>query len=236
MVKTIRVCPFCNRKVKKFCDGHVIPRAFFEEMKESRAHPLHIYTKRGWSKGSSKGEYCKNWCKACEEPFKKCDDYATKLLIQRIPDRLVELGNFRYKLIYSNFDYGRLLDFALSLVLRAHVSARQSHKAVNLDSNLYQELRSYFFNSGEKPSNVQFWITGTSENEFWELSRGVVKAENAHLGEFYEFWLGRFQMYIKVSPKLLNDFEILAKEGGPLKVYLLPRGGQIFSNCIEIDS
>jgi len=130
-------CEFCHED-KKLVDAHIIPRCFFEAMrnkKDNKPFQLLSNTVGEYPKRSQIGLYDNSiLCEECERKiFKKLDDYACKILLSDIENKKHFVDNKKvgyYKL--RNVDYGKIKLFFLSILWRAAVSKRKEFKRVKL--------------------------------------------------------------------------------------------------------
>lgn len=156
-------CRLCNEN-KRLIDAHIIPRAIYERVKDSRdSHLLVVQNKNGaFPKKSRIGFYDNSiLCSACDGHIGKYDDYGTRFLSElerhgtevKAPDgRVVALK-------VMDFDYARLKLFFLSILWRASVSNLDHFSRVRLGR--YEAILHQLIQSGDPgaPDDFPVFLT-----------------------------------------------------------------------------
>ncbi|MBU2579279.1 hypothetical protein KKA09_04170 [Patescibacteria group bacterium] len=208
-------CKFCL-KDKKLIDAHIIPRCFFEAMrdkKDNRPFQLLSNTKNEYSQKLWIGLYDKNiLCEDCEKVFQKYDDYACKALLSNIDESdyiLDPNGNkIGYKL--ENVDYKKLKLFFLSVLWRASVSKRKEFKKVDIGRSFEDRLKAMVKNFDPGSTNdfllvLRRFIDDLGKNFLMDPYKLRIDEIN-----FYRFYLGAgYEFHIKVDKRNLKKSDVL---------------------------
>lgn len=78
-------CKGCSIEKSKLSKSHIIPRSFYEELRDDRTVAFRLYTNTAdqLNKKSLVGVYDKTiLCSECEKRFLKTDNYAADLLLK----------------------------------------------------------------------------------------------------------------------------------------------------------
>lgn len=128
-------CKLCGI-TSGFVKSHIIPQAFFRELREGNVSPLLVSDKEGhFPKRAPIGVYDHRLlCARCEKDFQKYDDYGTDVLLARFRENFRPLHRCGSVVGYdsTSVDKLRLLDFLVSVLWRASVSTQPFFKAVRL--------------------------------------------------------------------------------------------------------
>lgn len=187
----LKSCPFCLRPGKKV-KAHIIPQAFFEDISEVD----HVLRQRELGRHSKKMPTWvyddQIWCQSCEIKYGKWDSNAISILRTSIKNYPTDLHT--YELQINNLNELRL--FFISLIWRASTSKKRLYDEVSIGS--FADLAKNLLESGS-PGSVENFSTivsfsGTDE----KLIASPVRVRYSGVW-FYRFYLGRFNVNIKVS-------------------------------------
>lgn len=210
-------CKFCLKE-NKLIDAHILPRCFYENMRDDRNKPFLKLT-------NIKGEHFqKCWigfydssiiCEDCEKIFQKYDDYACRTLLSDFNESNFIFDYSKNKVAYklNNIEYEKLKLFFLSVLWRASVSERKEFKKVNIGP-FEKSLRNMIQNNNPGQVN-DFLIITERFNDFFG-KEFLMDPYKLRLGgiNFYHFYLGAgYGFYIKVDQRNLevtNDLYKLA--------------------------
>jgi hypothetical protein len=139
---SLLTCALCLSPCDSFVDSHVVPRAFYSELKKQdligkvRGRPERRYRK---------GIYGKFLCAACEKKFQTIDFEAIKLIKQGSSRKHLYSSGSRQAFVIENAIHHQntLHDFGLSLLWRASASGRDEFDKLNLGA-YREELRKAF--------------------------------------------------------------------------------------------
>ena len=131
-------CHLCLRD-RKLVRSHIIPEAFWRELRDEDGPPVMISGMDGvFPKKSQIGVYDQTiLCQGCEEQFQDVDDYGIRVLLKDF-DRLftpVYDTNFPPRVggyVSDDIDQDRLLRFLVSVLWRASVSTQVVFRHVSL--------------------------------------------------------------------------------------------------------
>ncbi len=209
-------CKFCL-KDKKLINAHIIPRCFFETMRDqgdNRPFQLLSNTTGEYLKKSQIGLYDKNiLCEDCEKVFQKYDDYACKILLSNnINDNDYILGPNEKRIGYKleNVDYKNLKLFFLSVLWRASISKRKEFKKVDTGISFENCLKVMIKNSN--PGNIDDFLV-VIRRFIDDLGKNfLMDPYKLRLGgiNFYRFYLGAgYEFHIKVDKRNLDESNVL---------------------------
>lgn len=208
-------CKFCLQD-KKLIDAHIIPRCFFEAMRDRRDNQPFQLLSNTQNEHLQKlwiGSYDKNiLCEECEKVFQKWDNYACKILLSNIHngDYILDSngGKVGYKL--ENIDYKKLKLFFLSVLWRASVSKRKEFKKVNTSRLFENRLKIMIKNSDPGSTNdflvvIRRFIDYLGINFLMDPYKLRIDGIN-----FYRFYLGAgYEFHIKVDKRDLRESDVL---------------------------
>lgn len=208
-------CKFCL-KDKKLIDAHIIPRCFFEAMRNrgnNRPFQLLSNTKNEHSQKLRIGSYDKNiLCEDCEKVFQKYDDYACKILLSNIgnSDYILNPNGNRIGYELKNVDYKKLKLFFLSVLWRASASERKEFEKINVDRPFEDRLKTMIRNSDPGGTNdflvvIRRFIDDLGKNFLMDPYPLSINKIN-----FYRFYLGAgYEFHIKVDEINLGKADVL---------------------------
>lgn len=222
-------CKFCL-KDKKLIDAHIIPRCFFEAMRDqedNRPFQLLSNTQNEYSQKLWIGLYDKNiLCKDCEKVFQKYDNYACKILLSNIGnsdnDYIFDPNGNKIGYKLENTDHKKLKLFFLSVLWRASASKRKEFKKVEI--GLFKNnLRDMIQKDNPGGSNdflviVRRFVDVLGKN--FLMDPYIFKIDGIN---FYRFYLGAgYEFHIKVDKRNLKESDALyalaLKPGSPLYI------------------
>lgn len=123
-------CALCLCQ-KDFVDSHIIPRAFYEDLRSARLERL---TEDGHVCNYKQGIYGQFMCKECESKIQMIDDTAVQILKQVHWKKHVYTTADKQILVIENaFNKRSILNtFAASVLWRASVSRRNEYSKINI--------------------------------------------------------------------------------------------------------
>ena len=218
------VCKLCGED-RKLIEAHIIPRSFYEPLKESGKIPSLITDTAGiYPKRSPTGIYDKNIvCESCEQLFSPWDDYGHRFLSQPLSDTeaIYDQGELR-GFSLGACDYHKLKMFFLSLLWRASVSTDVFFKHVNLGP--FEEEVAALIRTNSAGDNKNFSVA-LSKFESKPNETGMMNPHRTRINNVlhYSFYLFNFNVLIKVSseigPQLFKDLYI----GSDKEVFCISR-------------
>ena len=207
-------CKLCLKE-KKLIDAHIIPRCFFEAMRDrGDDQPFQLlsnvqnqYPQKLWI-----GLYDKEiLCEDCEKIFQKYDNYACKILLSNIEKKdytLIPAGDkIYYKL--ENIDYKNLKLFFLSVLWRASITKRKEFQKVYIGP-FEDRLKTMIKDSDPGDANdflivISKFIDDRGRNFLMDPYRLRIDGIN-----FYHFYLGAgYEFHIKVDNRNLEKNDSL---------------------------
>jgi hypothetical protein len=213
-VREIALCKLCGEQ-SDFIKAHVIPRSFYPEHGGGK-EPLSVVSSRtGVRKRRSQiGIYDAGLvCAVCERRFDPYDNYAARLLIQKVDEfRPVVIDGETVAYQIERFDYFKLKMFSLSLLWRAAASTRQEFKTVEIGRFLPRLSTMVRKEIPGSPETFAIIICRFSDIGDWHS--GVIFPLRRRISgcTFYKFVMSRYVFYIKVdispTPSALNSLII----------------------------
>jgi hypothetical protein len=200
-------CSLCNLQCK-FAKSHVIPEAFWRELRDGNHVPLLISSSEGsFPKRSPIGVYDQTiLCEVCETIFNKMDDYGIEILLKRRKELFNqvshegELVGWKSNLV----DQHRLLVFLVGILWRASVSTHIFFKRVNLGP-LELLARKVVMNQEEAvPAEFGAVLSQWRTNdEHRSLTKGLMDPFKEKWGDAtaYRFYFGEVVAYIKADKR-----------------------------------
>ncbi len=236
-------CKFCL-KDKKLIDAHIIPRCFFEAMRDkedNRPFQLLSNTKNEHSHKLWIGSYDKTiLCEDCEKVFHKYDDYACKILLSNIGnnnDYILDPKGKKVGYKLENVDYKKLKLFFLFVLWRASASKRKEFKKVDVGISFENCLKVMIKSSNPGSTNnflivIRRFIDYLGKNFLMDPYKLRIDGIN-----FYRFYLGAgYEFHIKVDKRDLKQSDVLyalaLKSESPL--YILFRDSLVNSKEFPI--
>lgn len=206
-------CRLCG-KTKKLIKAHVIPEAFFRELrKDNGMIPISVSkTPNIIPKPSRIGIYDREiLCYDCELKFLRVDDYGVKVLLKEFYDLFLPItyGNYIEAFQAKNIDQDLLLRFLVATLWRASVSKRELFSRVELGP--LEPLAKQTILNPDKDIPKQFsavlsmWVI---DKECIYATKGLivnpflVKLDGVN---FYRFYFGKIVADIKADTRPLPD-------------------------------
>lgn len=241
----MRICKFCEDKVAKLIDAHIIPRAFFEYSKKKSNTAGDMIMISNAKKVLPKRRVKIGWydqdlvCAKCEARFGPYDDYATKLLLRdeaKHQPRTVKDDVVAW--IIENYDYKKLKLFLISVLWRAGASSLKQFDKINLGPQLNKAKKLILEDNPGEENDFSFIIARFAD----DLGQSVLadphpESKTDAFGDLnsYRFYLGAgYVVYVKVDERPFppQSAPIAAKPNKPL--IILRRGD--FMTSKELDS
>jgi len=213
-------CKFCLKK-RKLVKAHIIPRAFFEAIKEGNVNIRALKLKgvtnskdRFPIKYTTKGFYDPNLvCLGCEQSFGAWDDYGIKMLLKQQGSHVTRYkGRKLVAWQIVDYDYERVMLFFLSILWRAGNSELKEFEKVKLGP--YSDMAKVAL-SAHNPDKVEGFSVFLARFEEGP-GRNIIMdpyldRANFHGLNIYHFHLGAgYILYAKVDKRPLpEDFENL---------------------------
>jgi hypothetical protein len=215
-------CRFCRNNAP-LINAHVIPEAFFRQLRHSADVPLVVTGIAGeFPKRRPIGIYDNTiLCGSCEAKFSAVDDFGISILLSRFEETftVVRRGTAIDAYQATCVDQRELLRFLVAVLWRASVSSQPFYKHVTLGLIESQALAAV--EQPDAPISPVFaailtrWVTD-------EQNRPVAKSllspfrERWGIGvNAYRLYLGEMVAFIKVDqqpfPQPLRQYELLAK-------------------------
>jgi len=219
-------CSFCL-KDKKTIKAHIIPRCFYEHMRNDKTKPFSVLTNTAgrYSKKSWIGLYDSHIiCEDCEKIFQKYDNYACKILLSKFDKSNFILDGSENKIAYKldGIDYKKLKLFFISILWRASISKREEFKKVDVGpfKNTLQDMI-----RGENPgvtNDFSVIVTRFIDilgQKFW-MDPYKYRIDGFN---FYRFYLGTgYEFDIKVDKRNLEAtdslYQLALKPNAPLYI------------------
>lgn len=196
------VCQLCAQD-KKLIEAHILPRSFYEPLKECGQVPQIITDKAGiYPKRSPTGVYDKEiLCDGCERVFSPWDDYGRRFLMRKISDDAY-IRDRDEKIAYNmvQCDYHKLKLFFLSILWRAGVSKQPMFNRVQLGPYT-ERLRACIL--AADPGGVEDYAVALSRFDAPAEEVGILNPDKTEYEgvNHYRLYLGGYMAIIKVTNK-----------------------------------
>ncbi len=196
------VCKLCTQE-KKLVKAHIIPRSFYEPLKEDRQVPKIFTDKAGvYPQRSPTGIYDKEiLCEGCESIFSPWDAYGHRFLMRTISeDAYIKDGDEKIAYNMGQCDYHKLKLFFLSVLWRAGVSKQPMFNQVRLGpytERLRARIRAH------DPGGVEDYAVALSRFDEPPGEVGILNPDKTdHEGvNHYRLYLGGYMAIVKVTNK-----------------------------------
>jgi len=207
-------CRLCGN-IKKLANAHVIPEAFFRELRSANGKiPILVSkTPNIFPKNSPIGIYDQEiLCNDCEPKFfNRVDDYGVKILLKQFHDLFLPITHNNHIVAYQaeNIDQDLLLRFLVATLWRASVSKHEFCDRVELGS--LEPLAKQTILNPDKDIPKQFsavlsrWVI---DKECFYATKGLmvnpflVKLDGVN---FYRFYFGEIVADIKADTRPLPE-------------------------------
>jgi hypothetical protein len=200
-------CRLCNLP-GKFANSHVIPEAFWRDLRDGKEMPLIVSGSKGsFPKRAPIGVYDQTiLCEDCETRFNAMDSYGIDILLKKREKlfRLVSLEGTPVAWQSEAVDQHRLLVFLVGTLWRASVSTHSFYQRVDLGP-LESVARQVVIDQEAAVPDVFGAVLSQwrAMNEHRSLSKGLMDPFKEKWGEAtaYRFYFGEIVAYIKVDPR-----------------------------------
>ena len=202
------LCRLCNQ-TGKFTKSHIIPEAFFRELRIENVPPTKISNTLGrFPKRSPIGVYDQEiLCEECEPKFSTMDDYGIKVLLKQRDEFFEPVIDSAGREVASQskaVDQHLLLVFLIGTLWRASVSKSDFFKRIELGP-YEEEARQVVLNQALNVPKIfaaalTKWST-TDENQY--IARSILDPirETNRNPNRYRFYFGKIVAYIKVDQR-----------------------------------
>jgi hypothetical protein len=218
------ICKGCGHD-KKLVKSHIIPAAFFRDLKDGEDHlKLVSGGQIGVAKRSRTGIYDKSiLCNDCEDKFQVLDSYAATTLIERRSLEPVTNGIHTAGYTVNGVDCDLLKRFFVGVLWRASISTNEFFAKVNLGP--LEELAKRIAWAETPSAEDEFsYALGLFDDE-GTLSKVILDPHPERFNDirYYRFYLAGYVLYIKASsrstPKTFKN--LIPKEN---KLIIISRG------------
>ena len=200
-------CRLCNLQ-HKFAKSHVIPEAFWRELRDEKDVPLLVSSSEGsFPQRVPIGVYDQTiLCEACETKFNAMDDYGINILLKRREELFKSDSHEGEPVAWRSevVDQQRLLVFLVGILWRASVSTHGFYQRVDLGP-LEPLARQVVTNQdaavpGEFGAVLSQW---RANDEHRSLTKGLMDPFKEKWGETtaYRFYFGEVVAYIKADKR-----------------------------------
>lgn len=205
---TCRICAAASGFVK----AHIIPEAFFRELREGEVAPLLVAGVKGqFPKRAPIGVYDEELlCSTCESKFLQWDTYGIEKLLTRFDDYFKPLENDGKTVAHEAAEIDKLaiLDFLVSVLWRASVSTHNFYKTVDLGPYEQKVLSQMILNQGHAPDSFDAVLSRWMDDDDEILpTTGLMNPHREKWGEVnaYRLYLGKIVAYIRVDQRPFSE-------------------------------
>ncbi|GJL83991.1 MAG: hypothetical protein DHS20C01_36250 [marine bacterium B5-7] len=195
------ICKFCD-KDKKLCKSHIIPESFFKFGHVANDNPYLISNKNDHHPQRRPiGEYDNSiLCANCENVFSVWEQYGKEILLDRFQEfsEIVEDGQPIGSSL-TDWNYGQLKLFCLSVVWRASVSTQPMFKKVNLGPHDEQIRKLLASRNPTDPDDYAISIFRFTGVDYGLPTLMPLKIRSTYGLIFYRIYWGDFFFDIKVD-------------------------------------
>lgn len=191
-----------------FIKAHVIPEAFFRELREDQVAPLLVAgANREGIKRSPIGVYDPELlCSGCESRFLQWDTYGTEKLLTRFDDYFKPLvaGGRVVAHEAAEIDKLEILDFLVSVLWRASVSNHPFYDTVNLGPYEHRVLTQMLVDRGCAPDSFDAVLSRWMDDDDETLpTTSLMNPHREKWGEVnaYRLYLGKIVAYVRVDQR-----------------------------------
>lgn len=219
-------CRLCGA-TSGFVKAHIIPEAFFRELRDGQESPLLIAGTAGHPPRKSPiGVYDQEiLCASCEDKFLQWDTYGIDVLLTRFE-------HFFRPIIYASktvayeaqgIDKCKLLDFLVSIMWRASVSSQPFYRTVALGPYEVAIRDELLTQLGHTPLQIDAVFSRWNDEDDGKLpTTGLM---NPHRERWdgvnaYRLYLGKVVAYVKFDKRAFsNTFEQFSlRSSAPLRI------------------
>lgn len=215
----MRQCRLCGTNAK-LVKSHIIPEAFFRELRSEGEIPLLVTGREGhFPKKAPIGVYDSELlCSACEALFSSGDSYGIDVLLSQFDRYFNPLHLAERTLAFQGDDVDniRLLRFLISVLWRASVSTQRFYGAVKLGP--HEELAKNSMFESATPSTFNAVLSRWDDAE--DESHPTTGMMNPHKERWdgvnaYRLYFGKVVAYVKVDKRNFSEtFEPLSLQAG----------------------
>ncbi len=222
----MKVCRACGATAG-FVKSHIIPEAFFRELRDGGDSPLLVSGVQGvFPKRAPIGVYDHTiLCSTCESKFQALDTYGIEVLLTRFDEHFTPLrkdgatGGFESE----GLDKLRLLDFFVSVLWRASVSTQPFYKTVSLGPYERIVLETVVNGLSGAPDAFDAVLSRWKDDDDGELpTTGVMNPHRERWGDVnaYRLYLGKVVAYVRVDRRPFSEqfSAISLRSEGPCRI------------------
>lgn len=216
------LCKLCGEE-RELIDAHIIPRSFYEPLKDGSG-PIRIGSNRRgfYPKRSPSGSYDKELvCGKCEALFSPWDDYAQRLLLNPSEEpQVVKADGQPIAYVHQTVDYHKLKLFFVSLLWRVSASKREFFSLIRLGP--FEDTAKQMILSNSPKDQDTFGVALAKFEH--PLGRVMLDPDRTRYFDisYCRLYLAGYIAYVKVdkrpAPGFLQDFQLAP--GRPLVVIL----------------
>lgn len=218
-----RICAVTSGFVK----AHIIPEAFFRELREGEVAPLLLAGAKGHPPEKAPiGVYDKNLlCSVCESKFLRWDTYGIEKLLTRFDDYFTPLESEGKTIAHEAAVVDKLavLDFLVSVLWRASVSTHKFYNTVNLGPYEQKVLSQMLLNQGHAPDSFDAVLSRWVDDDDETLpTTGLMNPHREKWGGInaYRLYLGKIVAYIRVDQRPFSEpfAHLSLRAAGPCRI------------------
>lgn len=205
------VCKYCSES-DNFIRAHVIPEAFFRELREGQRPPLLVAAMPGdFPKRAPIGVYDEEiLCEQCERSFLAADTYGIDVFLKRFDDAFepVRVKGETLVHIASSVDKQLLLRFFVSVLWRASVSSHEFFRSVKLGPYEHAALKMLRDSNANVPSAFDAVLSRWDDAKDANLPVTAMlnpRRERWDGVNAYRLYLGRIIAYVKMDKRSFRD-------------------------------
>lgn len=212
-------CRLCGKN-SVFVKSHVIPEAFFRDLRYGGKAPLLVAGKTGHlPKKAPIGVYDQGiLCAPCEARFSSVDSYGIAVLLSKFDNyfKPLHVGDRAIAYQGDEVDTTRLLQFLVSILWRGSVSTQPFYSTVSLGP-LEQVAREAVFGAAV-PHAFNAVLSRWSDSDHDSLpTTGIINPQRERWGDVnaYRLYLGKVVAYVKVDQRsFVEPFSSLSLHAG----------------------
>jgi hypothetical protein len=205
-------CRLCDA-ASGFVNAHVIPKAFFRELRDDKEVPLLVTGAAGQvpKKKLPIGVYDREiLCGSCEEKFLQWDTYGIDVLLTRFEHFFKPMLKADTIIGYEavDIDKSKLLDFLTSVMWRASISSHPFYKAVELGPYEAVIRNNMLACPGHAPDPINAVLSRWKEEDNGTLpTTGLLSPhrERWYGVNAYRLYLGKVVAYVKFDQRPFSD-------------------------------
>ena len=213
-------CRLCGANTS-LVKSHIIPEAFFRELRNDGEVPLLVAGRKGHlPKRSPIGVYdSKLLCAPCEAKFSSGDSYGIAVLLSHFDHYFKPLQLTAKSLAFQgdDVDTARLLQFLVSVLWRASVSTQLFYATVTLGPLEEPAKNSMFESVVPSTFNAVLSRWDDADDKSYPTT-GMMNPHRERWGDVnaYRLYLGKGVAYVKVDQRNFSEpFAALSLQAGP---------------------